>query len=288
MGKKLSTTIEEAKELVQKISRKLSLKPRVSLELIKDVGVLEEVPEETKKWGVFLVPSKFQENFAPIYVLDSFFRNKTHWTRLLAHECGHIKTFYDGLPYFYLRGIEEPPGVLRKIPIALDAFSNQFAKYRDLGDFYTVAQLQIFRDFRGRLHDDIANKEAIKATFIDEYAIFADYELKNFLDLKFIKQPYISKLILMDLSEKYVLFDNQNESKCKDVSRKFDEFFKVLGKFELTEYVENCKKFFAKLEFTTDVNQMKMYYKSGLALLTQYVSVFELKQYFKCNLPGFM
>ena len=279
MDKKLSEEMGEANKLVQEISQKLKLKPVVSLKLIKDAGVLGEVSEEVKNWGCFLIPFRFQENFAPIFISDNFFRNKRFWKRLLAHECGHIKTFYNGLPYFYLKGVEEDlPAFFRKAPITLDIFSNQFSKYEDLGDLYGVAQQIIFSNFRERLHDNLANKEAMNATFAYDYALFAESELERFLDLKFIKQPYISKLILLDLSEKAIVLDGRDESKCRDVVRKFNEFFEVLEKFRLLGYVENCKRFFSELKFTTNVNQMEMYYKSGLAILTESLLSSELKE----------
>lgn len=276
---KKSSGLEEATKLLQEISQKLELKTAVSLELIEDVGILEQVPEETKKLGIFLIVQRLQENFAPIFILDSFFKNKRFWGRMLAHECGHIKTFYNGLPYFYLKSVdEESSPIINKVQVMLDEFPSYFDKYRNLDDFYEVARQFLFSDIRERIHDHLANIEAINATFIDDYVIFAEFELKKFSNLRFLDRPYVSKLIVMDLSEKLVTLQSTHTTKCHQTIRKYDSFFESLSKFNLAEYVTDCKKFFWRLEFTTDSDHMRSNYMDGLKILIGNVSSSELAE----------
>lgn len=284
MSKKPFAEIEEANKLVQEISRKLGVKPRVSLELIEDVGVLEEVLEETK-WGIFLIPSRLQENFAPIFILDSFFGNKRFWGRMLAHECGHIKTFYNGLPYFYPRKIEEDLSpILNNVPVELGMFADQFSRYGELKKTYGFIPEMFFRDLRIKIHDNLANKEAINVGFDEDYASFAGSELGRFLDLNFLRQPYHSKLVVMDLSEKLAILKVSDNLNCRKVSKRFDEFFKRLEKYGFKQFVESCADFFNELEFTTSKEQMGKFFKTGLSILVRNISPTELRDSFELGI----
>lgn len=285
MSKKLSTENDEANKLVQEISRKLGLKPEVSLERIKDIRVLKEVSEETKKWGVFLIMSRLEENFVPIFILDSFFRNRNFWKRLLAHECGHIKTFYNGLPYFYLREIEEDPSsILNSVPIELGMFADQFSRYEDLKKTYGFVQEMLFGDLRIRIHDNLANREAINVGFDEDYASFAESELGRFLDLNFLNQPYHSKLVIMDLSEKLAILGVSDNLNCRKVLKRFNEFFKRLETYGLQQFVGGCVDFFNELEFTISKEQMGEFFKTGLSILTRNISPSELRDSFELGI----
>lgn len=276
MAKKLAVKLEEANNLVHEISRKLKLKPAVSLEFVEEDL---EVSNEAKELGCFLIVSKLQENTAPIFVLDTFFENERFWRRFLAHECAHIKTLYNGLPYLWIENAEEGlPAFINKVPITPSNFSDQLAKYKDLGDLYGPAKMILFIDLRDRIHDHLANIEAVKVDFADDYALFAEYELNKFLDLKFIEQPYLSKLILMDLSEKFTIIDTGSSAVCKEVTRKFDDFFARLEEHGLLGYIENCKGFFKKLEFTRVQGQMIAYQRTGLSVLLENLTLIELKK----------
>lgn len=193
MVKNSDERVARINKLVKQISTKIDIEPQVEVKLTDDFTAWDS---QAKRFGCTVNPLEIREDTAHIYISDEFFDHQNLWRRLLVHECGHIKTYYQGMPFFYLSEEEIRNPVLNSKEVDSEYFSNQMSKYENLSpNLFSITCKMFVTDIRIRIHDHLANKIATKPDFEEDFAKFADFELERFADKCFLEEPYFSKLI---------------------------------------------------------------------------------------------